>query len=227
MIRQWTGLCGAPILAWAPLAALDASELPPTVAPHANRKFCQTVKHDYLPPPRATATGTPRLLEQAFRRRLHAMGCQPRTTGIRKFRRPPSCAADYVSSRLRLRPGSGPFGRPWLAGHRARFFAGRHRSILHRGAGCSGRPGLRRFFAFVPHRPYALIHERAFTVRAAEATACGLGPAYRRTTAGQRAAGRLFLLRRGSQRSVLRHPAGRKRSAADTQFPAHRRCGGH
>ena len=84
MIRQWAGLFGGLILAWAPLASIDASELLAAanlraeaeqaarasgplivIYSRADCKFCETVKRDYLKPLAAdTKRGKPPVIRE-------------------------------------------------------------------------------------------------------------------------------------------------------------------
>src|SRR5574343_924198 len=84
MMRRWAGQLGALILACAPLAALDASELSSAadlraeaeqaaraggplivIYSRADCKFCKAVKHDYLEPMSADAKrGKPLIIRE-------------------------------------------------------------------------------------------------------------------------------------------------------------------
>ena len=126
MMRRWAGQLGALILACAPLAALDASELSSAAdlrgeaeqaaragAPliviysRADCKFCKTVKHDYLLPMLRDAKPGKRPV-------IREIG-QDRDTPLIDFQgRPTTHAAFAASEKIKLVPVVafyGPNGR--------------------------------------------------------------------------------------------------------------------
>lgn len=130
MIRQWAGLFGGLILAWAPMASLDASELLAAadlraeaeqaarsggplivIYSRADCKFCKTVKRDYLEPLAADAKRSRQLVIREI--------SQDRDSALVDFRGQATTHAGFASSqKIKLVPVVafyGPNGRQLAA----------------------------------------------------------------------------------------------------------------